>query len=163
MDTHRDALRPSPEEAARISSLSHSLWSGYVTEAEANAQLPNESVQLGQVLRAVPHYLGQVRRERASIQHIYSTNEAQDIFVAGMSQWSAGECGMEPKVIEHDLLLGIQKPTICTFVEDGRFSVWPGTQEGNDLERRGNKIAVLFFAWAYIIFGTMAGAPGFSS
>ena len=151
INTHCDALRPSFAEITKISSLSHSLWSGYLKEVEANAQLSFKCVQLDRLLGAVPYYLGRESSERASIQRICSIEKGGDVFVTGTSEWFTGTCGMEPKVIEHDLILGVQKPTICTFIEDGRLSVWPGVQGKDEPESGGNKIAILFFAWAYII------------
>ncbi|EAW13737.1 uncharacterized protein ACLA_044570 [Aspergillus clavatus NRRL 1] len=74
------------------------------------------------------------------------------LLVNGRSTWrtSKGICDLPPTVLPKQLLLAVGSRLSVRLSEDAPLAEWPGVKglEGYD---NGNYLAVLYFAWAYIL------------
>lgn len=154
-----DAVRPSKEatELMRVKSLSS--WS-QSSQLIGHPGLPLDCVRPRQMLGRVPAYLarGIFKSEKTtpSLHRIQLMDRSSTLFVNGRSTWqtSGEDCLLEPRVLQHQLLLGVQRSTPCVFADDSRFGYWPGVQGTGDHPEEGNYLAILVFAWAYILSAT---------
>jgi len=144
-------VRPSEGETQRILERSYNIWSSYTKDANLEFGLPLECVQLQSMLRKVPSF--PTSHINLKLERSESRNDRSELFISGVSTWetSDGQCDLEPRILRHQLLLGTQRITTCYFSEDSRFIDWPGIQNSRDQPVGGNYLAVLTFAWAYIL------------
>ena len=153
MTESEEVVRLSCEETQQILATSYSTWSSRAIVLDA---LKPESVQLRNVLGPVPSYLAYRLSSPRSIdlklEHKLAKDNIHELFASGTSQWRTctndNDTGV--KTIHYHLLRGIQTSTPCCFSTDQRFLEWPGIQNHED-QQKGNYIAVLAFAWAYIL------------
>ncbi|KAH6706382.1 hypothetical protein BKA61DRAFT_635617 [Leptodontidium sp. MPI-SDFR-AT-0119] len=87
--------------------------------------------QLRNILGWVPAYLAndfieprgspQLRVEQRGLKQ-------SELYISGHSTWRTTNkyCDLKNKIIPYQLLLGIQRSTLCSFVNDSRLTNWPG-------------------------------------
>lgn len=148
-----DAVRARQQETRRLFANSSYIWSSYVA-SNGTDLLPADCVNLPGMLGHVPAFLN-LRHESDSSKVIFEETEYDNIrqlWASGSSVWRTtnGRCGLQKKIIQHRLLLGISFPSSLSFTADDRFRDWPGA-ENIDQPRRGNCIAILTLAWCYIL------------
>ncbi|EFW18990.1 conserved hypothetical protein [Coccidioides posadasii str. Silveira] len=153
-----DAVRPSKEAIERMRTISQLVWSQHALTT--SSELPLQCIQPQQMLGRVPAYLGrdfESRKDSLSLHHTSSLDGLSPLFISGKSIWqttSEGECDLEQKVLPHQLLLGVQRSTTCVFADYSCFRHWPGVCNTLDNAEQGNYLAVLFYAWSYILSST---------
>ena len=151
-----DGVRPSETEIQLMRAKSLLVWSKH-SQPPRFHRLPLDCVGLRNMLGRVPAYLAHgILNANKIIPSLHQTQVADGLsalFTSGKSTWqtSDGNCKLEPRVLQYQLLLGVQRSTACAFTDDSRFKSWPGVQGTDDNAEEGNYLAVLFFAWAYIL------------
>lgn len=137
---------------------SRRIWASYTNEANSAIGLPLECVQLQNILGRVPAFPTQTsivngNATQLKLEHRISTTYTSKVRISGRSTWhtSTGKCNLSPRVLQHQLLLGTERATSCSFAEDSRFTNWPGVQNNQDEATEGNYLAILAFAWGYIL------------
>ena len=152
MFTEQDPLRASPDQLQRVSARSRATWSSYAERVSNKHQLPPACVQLESILGGVPAYLAHriADPSRLKLQH---QKERGEVFLSGRSTWRTSEidCGLGRKHLSLRLLHGIKSSTRCDFDKDSCFRHWPGILDGIEHAEDTNYLAVLAFAWAYIL------------
>ncbi|PGG94937.1 hypothetical protein AJ80_10083, partial [Polytolypa hystricis UAMH7299] len=152
-----DAIRPSAYREEQVLTTSARTWSFYESKALSEHSLPSDSILLRRILGKVPAYLGHGRRETPvsfTLRRRRLRNSTlSELFVSGCSQWdTSGEiCKLPPRLLHHQLLLGVQRSTRCTLKKDSSFASWPGVRDLQDSCANGNYLAILMLAWAYIL------------
>jgi hypothetical protein len=146
------AVRPDSESIQRLLQKSGSLWSSYATAA-TDARLPAECNQIQNVLSRVPAFPTRLLQSNQTTSTLRYLHSAFGLQISGRSSWhtSHGECELPPKILHCDILCGVRSSTGCVLVEHCRFADWPGIQNEDEEERRGNHLAILILAWSYIL------------
>jgi hypothetical protein len=144
-----DAVRASQADIQRMLARSHHIWSSFSKEANPQNGLQPCYIQLRNILGRVPAFLAngspQLRLEQRG-------SKVSELFISGQSTWrTTKDCGLEDKIIPYQLLLGTQSSTPCYFANDSRFANWPALQGEGGSAVGGNYLAILAFAWAYIV------------
>ena len=155
MTTEGDAVRATWAIVRDISATSYSIWSSYARQSNPRDRLPPDCVALQNLLGRVPAYLADRLAEPAQLklEHKHIKENRFELLIGGTSTWrtSESDCDTEVKTLRHYLLLGIQRSTPCEFTADHRFTNWPGVQDSEECAVEGNYLAILAFAWAYIL------------
>lgn len=152
-----DAVRASEEDIQATVARSCQTWSSYAEKANAQSAFQPDCVRLQNMLAGVPAFLGNelVRKQddlRFKLAHFGQGRSKSSLYVNGLSRWrvSGGDCDLREKVMHHQLLRGVQSSTRCGFARDSSFAHWSGVQGERESNVRGNYLAILSFAWAYI-------------
>lgn len=158
MVAEEDILRPTQADTRSMLARSYQTWLSYAEEAIPQYGLQPNCVQLRNILGRVPAFLAyNSAKDRESLLfklgHSGSNSNSSALYVKGRSTWSVseGDCPPREKVMHHQLLLGLQRSTRCDFADDCRFANWPGVRGEGESLVQGNGLAVLSFAWAYIL------------
>ncbi|TVY14401.1 hypothetical protein LARI1_G008582 [Lachnellula arida] len=162
MDEVEDELRPSKVEIQRIYAQSSQRWSSHARKSYLQSGFSPGSFRLRNMLGNVPSYLGHnlvAFREQSNKPEFDLYTEALSnglsvLYVNGESLWSVGkgDCDLKEKAMPNQLLLGVQKSISCSFSGDDCFANWPEFHEHHKTQPRdGNCLAILVFAWSYII------------
>ena len=162
MDEVEDALRPSKVDIQRIYAQSSQRWSSHARESYLQSGFSPESLRLRNMLGNVPSYLGHdlvaFREQSNKPEFKLHTKALSDglsvLYVNGESMWSVGEgdCDLKEKIIPNQLLLGVRMSISCSFSGDDCFANWPESHEHHKTQpRNGNCLAILVFAWSYIL------------
>ncbi|KAL3420257.1 hypothetical protein PVAG01_08756 [Phlyctema vagabunda] len=157
-----DELRPSKTDIQRIYAQSSQRWSSHARKSHPQSGFSLESLRLRNMLANVPSYLGhnlvpiqeQSKKTEFDLHMKALPNGLSNLYVNGESLWNVGEgdCDLKEKTITHQILLGVQNSTSCSFSEDGAFADWSEVREhGKPDSRSGNCLAILVFAWSYIL------------
>ncbi|CZT11672.1 uncharacterized protein RCO7_08709 [Rhynchosporium graminicola] len=155
MSELEDAVRASQVDNQRMLVRSYKIWSSYSKDTNFHDGLQPYHLQLRNILGRVPAYLASdVIENRGPLQLRLEQRgvKGSELYISGHSTWRTTQefCGLKNKIIPYQLLLGIQRSTPCYFTNDSRFTNWPGLHgEGNAVS--GNFLAILAFAWAYIL------------
>ncbi|XMA11599.1 hypothetical protein WAI453_004390 [Rhynchosporium graminicola] len=155
MSELEDAVRASQVDNQRMLVRSYKIWSSYSKDTNFHDGLQPYHLQLRNILGRVPAYLASdVIENRGPLQLRLEQRgvKGSELYISGHSTWRTTQefCGLKNKIIPYQLLLGIQRSTPCYFTNDSRFTNWPGLHgEGNTVS--GNFLAILAFAWAYIL------------
>lgn len=139
----------------RMPARSYKIWPSYSKDTNFQGGLQPHQLQLRNILGWVPAYLAndfieprgspQLRVEQRGLKQ-------SELYIGGHSTWRTTNkyCDLKNKIIPYQLLLGIQRSTLSSFVNDSRLTNWSGLySEG--IAVSGNFLAVLAFAWAYIL------------
>ncbi|KAH6668041.1 hypothetical protein B0J14DRAFT_548302 [Halenospora varia] len=157
-----DELRPSFSDVQRVYTQSSQKWSSHARDSSLQNGFPPNYFSLRNMIGNIPSYLshnsseGQEQNgEPAFDLHTKTlSNGLSTIYVNGHSSWNVGEghCDLREKIMPHQLLLGVQKSISCSFSDNGVFASWSGFH-GHDMtpSEDGNCIAILVFAWSYIL------------
>ena len=153
-----DAVRASQAEIQCMLARSYQIWSTYSNEATVENGLQLCDVQLQNILGRVPAFLANPFTQYSGsphlrLEHRRLNSSSSELLVSGRSTWriAKGDCDLEDKIIPHQLLLGVQRSTPCYFANDSRFANWPGLQGEQGSAVRGNYLAIVAFAYAYIL------------
>lgn len=137
---------------------SYQTWLSYTAEANPQDGLQPDCVLLRNILSRVPAFLANgFSKDREYPQfklgHSGSNSNNSALYINGRSTWgiSEGDCSLREKIMHHQLLLGLQRSTQCDFADDSPLANWPGVQGEQESPVRGNCLAILSFAWAYIL------------
>ena len=154
----KDAVRASQTDNQRMLARSYQTWSSYLKEAQLQDRLQPAAIHLPNILDIVPAYLANTFTQgswpaqlKLEQQTLKSSNS--ELFISGWSIWhtSESDCDLRDKIIHYQLLFGTQLSTTCTFADDSRFANWPGIQGEPENLATGNYLAILAFAWAYVL------------
>ena len=155
MGARKDALRPSQTDTQRMLARSYQTWLSYTKEANPQYGLQHDCVQLRNILSGVPAFMANdfAKDREFKLGRSESNGNKSALYINGRSIWSISEdnCSLREKVMRHQLLLGLQRSTRCDFATDSRLASWPGVQGERESPVRGNCLAILSFAWAYIL------------
>ncbi|KAH8672822.1 hypothetical protein BGZ60DRAFT_405680 [Tricladium varicosporioides] len=162
MDEVGDELRPSKVDIQRIYAQSSQRWCSHARKSYLQSGFWPESLRLRNMLGNVPSYLGYglltFREQRNKPEYDLHTkvlsNGLSVLYVNGESLWSVGEgdCDLKEKTMPNQLLLGVQSSISCSFSGDDRFTDWPEFHKYDKTQSRdGNCLAILVFAWSYIL------------
>jgi hypothetical protein len=151
-----DAVRARQADNQRMLARSYQIWSSYSREANFDNGLQPCFVQLRNILGRVPAFLAKGLTQHSGSPQLkleQRGSKDSELFISGQSTWRTtnGDCDLEDKIIPLQLLLGIQRSTPCYFANDSRFANWPGLQDEGRRVVGGNYLAILAFAWAYIV------------
>jgi hypothetical protein len=151
-----DAVRARQADNQRMLARSYQIWSSYSREANFDNRLQPCFVQLRNILGRVPAFLAKGLTQHSGSPQLkleQRGSKDSELFISGQSTWHTtnGDCDLEDKIIPLQLLLGIQRSTPCYFANDSRFANWPGLQDEGRRVVGGNYLAILAFAWAYIV------------
>jgi hypothetical protein len=146
-----DAVEPDPHELFSVAEQSHSIWSAYLEKAQGQAGIAESCFRVEDIIGPTPafprgwlEYVGTdgIRKYR---------DGSSELYLSGRGYWrdTKSSCGLDSKVLEKSLLVGIQEPRRIELVKDGRFQQWPGIAELT-CPVEGNYLSILVFAWAYI-------------
>ncbi|KAJ8070713.1 hypothetical protein OCU04_001084 [Sclerotinia nivalis] len=137
---------------------SYQTWLSYTAETNPQDGFQPDCILLRNILSRVPAFLANgfskdCKSPQFKLRHSESTNNNSTLYINGWSTWniSEGNCSLKEKIMHHQLLLGLQRSTQCYFTEDSPFSNWPGVQGEQKSPAQGNCLAILSFAWAYIL------------
>ena len=151
----RDAVRATWGDTQRIAARSHAIWSLCAEQSSTKNELPAECIQLQNALGRVPAYLADRLADPAllKIEQKDARDDKTELFVGGTLTWrtSSGDCDTGVKSLHHYLLLGMQNSILCDFTRDSRFIIWPQVQKEERNAGESNYLAILIFAWAYIL------------
>jgi len=155
MSELEDAVRASKTDIQRMLTRSYKIWSSYSIDTNFQDGLQAYHLQLRNILGVVPAYLASTIIQHGGspqLQLERTSSKELELYISGHSTWrtTKGSCSLNNKIIPYQLLLGIQRSTRCSFVNDSRFANWPGLYSG-EIAVRGNVLAILAFAWAYIL------------
>ncbi|KAK0111646.1 hypothetical protein ONS95_001990 [Cadophora gregata] len=155
MSELEDGVRASQEDIQRMLARSYSIWSSYSKDTKSQDGLPPYHLQLRNILGKVPAYLANGLTEDSGPPQLrleQRGSKQSELFISGHSIWRTAKesCGLKNKIIPYQILLGTQRSTLCSFTTDSRFTNWPGLY-GKRIAVSGNVLAVLAFAWAYIL------------
>lgn len=149
-----DAVQPSQEVIQSMQAKSFATWSRNCQTMEL-PELSLDCVQPRRMLGRVPAYLAHGKNDKAilSLQCAELQDGSSTLFISGCFKWQTSEddCNLERRVMQHQLLLGVQRSTTCIFTDDSRFRCWLGVQDTEDNVEKSNYLALLFFVWAYIL------------
>ncbi|CAG8960928.1 hypothetical protein HYFRA_00002466 [Hymenoscyphus fraxineus] len=159
MSEVEDELRPSKSDIDRVYSQTSQKWSSYAKDSYHEREFAPDTLHLPNMLGKIPSYPGhnisgtQARKEKLEFD-LYTRSfpgYPSTLFVKGISLWNVGDadCDLREKTLSHQILLGVQKPVSCSFWTDGRFENWSGHSSTHP--RDGNCLAILVFAWSYIL------------
>jgi hypothetical protein len=158
MVIQEDVVRPSQTDTQRMLARSYQTWQSYTAEVNHQNGLQPDCVLLRNILSRVPAFLANgFSKDRESPQfklgHSGSNSNSSALYINGRSTWgiSEGDCSLREKTMHHQLLLGLQRSTRCDFAADSSIANWPGVQGEQESPVRGNCLAILSFAWAYIL------------
>ncbi|KAE8148275.1 hypothetical protein BDV25DRAFT_141946 [Aspergillus avenaceus] len=145
-----DPVRPTDEAFDRFLCESYTLWASYASKDEA-ASLPIEFIGPKNILGQAPAYLGDGIVSKDDPTQFDCIEEYGVLYVKCHSVWktSDGDCRLEPKELPVKLLLALPGVSKAELSEAAAFSEWPKVQ-GLENYDKGNYIAILFSAWAYI-------------
>jgi len=151
-----DAVRASEADNHRMLARSYQIWSSYSREANLENGLQSCFVQLQNILGRAPAFFANGLTQHRGFPQLkleQRGSKDSELFISGQSTWliAQGDCDLEDKIIPLQLLLGIQRSTPCYFANDSRFANWPGLQDEGRSAVGGNYLAILAFAWAYIV------------
>lgn len=151
-----DAVRASQAANQHMLVRSYQIWSSCAKEASFESGLQPFFIQLRNILGRVPAFLANGRTQHSNpsqfkLEQRGSLNS--ELNISGDSTWRTanGNCDLGDKIIPLQLLLGTQRSTPCCFSNDSRFANWPGEQGEEACATGGNYLAILAFAWAYIL------------
>lgn len=135
---------------------SHKIWSSYSNKTNPQSGLQPCHVQLRNILGKVPAYLASGFAQPSGTPQLrleQRGSKESELHISGHSTWrtTEGYCDLKDKIIPYQLLLGIRQSTPCYFAIDSRFADWPGLHDEGGSAVRGNCLAILAFAWAYIL------------
>jgi hypothetical protein len=152
-----DAARPSDAAYQRVLQESLDTWSSYMDAVGDDPSFSREALDLQNLVSQIPSFLGDGHiPPNETIPFNYEEKPAVpgkgSLLVNGRSTWrtSKGKCDIPPIVLPKQLLLAVQSRLTVKLSEDAPFAEWPCVKglEGYD---NGNYLAVLYFAWAYIL------------
>jgi hypothetical protein len=153
-----DAVRANQAKNQHMLARSYRIWSSYSKEAHLQNELQLYHVQLRNILNRVPAYLANgfsqhSRSPQLRLEHKGLNSSNSELFISGRSTWRTAnsDCDLENKIIPDQLLLGVQRSTPCYFANDSRFANWPGLQGERGSVIGGNHLAIVAFAYAYIL------------
>lgn len=119
--------------------------------------LPQQAIDLKSLVSQTPPFLGDgIASSDETIafacEEKQSTPWKNSLVVNGRSTWrtSKGSCDLQPRVLPKQLLLAVDSRLSVKLSEESPFSDWPGVQ-GLSSYDKGNYLAILYFAWAYIL------------
>jgi len=145
-----DPVKPDQHEESLVAERSHLIWSTYLEKARGQTGIVDSCVYVENIIGPTPAF------PRGWVQHIEKGQarkypNGSELFISGRGYWQdvRGSCQLDPKTLEKNLLVGIQKPCRFELIEDGRFQEWPGIAY-HSCPVKGNYLAMLVFAWAYI-------------
>ena len=150
-----EAVRASSEDVHRTLTTSYDLWSSCADPSNVKGGLPVECVRLRNILGPTPSYLADrlvdFEPTRLKLERRLAQGNAFELFISGTSLWRTSKCEQDTGVrtLHHEILLGTQRATPCELAPD-RLSEWPGVQSSESAEE-GNYLAILAFAWAYLL------------
>jgi len=155
MNELADAIRASKIDNQRMLARSHKIWSSYSKDTNFQNGLPLYYSQLRNILGRVPAYLANDFIElcgRLQLRLEQRSSKELELYISGHSMWRTAKehCDLKNKIIPYQLLLGIQRSTLCSFASDSRFTNWLGLYS-KEIAMNSNCLAVLAFAWAYIL------------
>ncbi|KAL8706510.1 MAG: hypothetical protein Q9201_000442 [Fulgogasparrea decipioides] len=147
-----DPVRPDPTAVQRMLQRSRALWSSYAAET-TDPRLPTECIQLRNILGRVPAFTARTLEANGNSSTLQYTHMSHGLLINGVSTWrtSLGECDLPTRTFSQTLLCGLLNSRSCTFAEKSRFTDWPGVQEIDKDTIKGNHLAILFLAWAYVL------------
>ncbi|KAL8725872.1 MAG: hypothetical protein Q9181_006256 [Wetmoreana brouardii] len=147
-----DPVRPDPTAVQQMLQRSRALWSSYAAETP-DPRLPAECIQLRNILGRVPAFPTRTLEASGNPSTLRYTHTSYGLLIKGASTWrtSLGDCDLPAKTLFRDLLCGGLHPTACTFQDTPRCTEWPGVNGLDGHPAKGNHLAILFLAWAYIL------------
>lgn len=162
MDEVEDELRPSKVDIQRIYAQSSQRWSSHARKSYLQGGFSPESLRLQNMLGNFPSYLShnlvafqeQDNKPEFDLHTKALSNYLSVLYVNGESLWSVGEgdCDLKEKIMPNQLLLGVRKSISCSFSGDNSFANWPELHKHHKTQSRGgNCLAILVFAWSYIL------------
>ncbi|KAG4434241.1 hypothetical protein IFR05_010283 [Cadophora sp. M221] len=162
MDEANDELRASKADIQRIYAQSSQRWRSHARKSYLQTGFSPEFLRLQNMLGNVPSYLGddliafreQSNKPEFSLHTKAFSNRVSALYVNGVSLWNVGEgdCDLKEKTMPNQLLLGVQKSISCSFSGEDHFTNWPESHEHHKTQsRNGNCLAILIFAWSYIL------------
>ncbi|KAL2821949.1 hypothetical protein BJX63DRAFT_377545 [Aspergillus granulosus] len=152
-----DAARPSDAAYQQVLQESLDTWSSYLAaRGDDGPSFSREAVDLPNLVSQVPPFLGDgLIPPNETIPFACEAWPAAgkgSLFVNCRSTWktSKGVCDLPPIILPKQLLLAVQSRSSVRLSEDAPFAEWPCVKglEGYD---NGDYLAVLYFAWAYIL------------
>ncbi|KAJ5925081.1 hypothetical protein N7454_007720 [Penicillium verhagenii] len=153
-----DAVSPSNDEFRQVLEESFKAWYSYLDTQSENTPLPRHTIELTPLAGQIPLFLGDGLAPAdksisfACEEKKWTRSKRTILYVNGQSTWrtSKGICDLEPKVMPKHFLLANSEKSNVRLSEDSPFSDWPGIQGLTGYDK-GNYLAVLYLAWAYIL------------
>ncbi|KAJ5940731.1 hypothetical protein N7516_000899 [Penicillium verrucosum] len=147
-----DALRPSKEAFGYTLRASYQLWSTHFNTSDS--LLPLECIDLKSLLKDTPAFLADGLIPSDKVFSFACAKVRDKLEIKGQSRWQTTKAGADcitpSKVIPLGLPLGVAEARKVELSKDVPLSKWPGVRGISGYDK-GNYIAVLFLAWAYIL------------
>ncbi|KAL9611411.1 MAG: hypothetical protein Q9167_003952 [Letrouitia subvulpina] len=143
-----DPVWASDAEIRDLASRSLQYWRKLSDEAWAAGRLQSSSTDLHKLLGRAPAYLNSGNSSQFDLEE----RGRGLLYARGHSLWqtSYGGCELEERMLYSWLLVGLGQPTRCTEGSTG-FTHWPGTVDEPEDPDAANYIAILVYAWSYIL------------
>ncbi|OCL08997.1 hypothetical protein AOQ84DRAFT_265988, partial [Glonium stellatum] len=147
-----DAVRPEHDNIRRTFERSYNIWFNCVEQSQSKTRLPVQCFQIRNILHATPSLPSQ-GGGAASLRFYHNSND-DHLFIAGKSTWQTTankDCDLGPKTIPGSITFGVQSASFIEFSQDLPFLEWPGVDNSEECKSKGNFVAILALAWAYIL------------
>ncbi|KAJ5667718.1 uncharacterized protein N7477_006288 [Penicillium maclennaniae] len=148
-----DPVRPSDDEFNQVLQDSFKTWSSCLPAKSEDHLLPRHAIDLKPLAGQTPPFLGAGLVSPEEISFACEEKQSDGSLVTnGRSTWRTSKriCDLQPRVLPKQLLLAVDGRQSVRLSEDSPLSEWPGVKGVSGYDN-GNYIAILYFAWAYIL------------
>jgi hypothetical protein len=147
-------VEPAVEQVELVLQNSHRTWTVYEREAGNDTTIVEACFQPHNFLGAIPAFPSGWLCGCDTLRHPKLESHGgkfKQLFLKGNAFWttSTSTCRLEPKQLSKQILAGVSRPLVINLQKDTCFDEWPGVRNQTCLAK-GNYLAVLTVAWAYI-------------